>query len=276
MEAMSRDIHHYCSPSVFLSLMKNKELWLTSLTLSNDHAEGTWMLDHWLDTFNLNDPKQRLQRRGAYYAVTGVLNHNVALGTCFSEERDLLSQWRGYAQDGAGFSVTFERSGLESVARNFLGGAKLLLSKIAYGYQDNEEVINVVKQLSNAFSEDAAQYQEKGNGLGSMALKFTPEKHVCQRLAARQLFTIKNGAFKEEKEWRLFLFCPMSDLESIEFRESHNLLSPFVRFKIPESTILGVTLGPTNPTPESVVEAALKQNGINAWVRWSNASYRNR
>ena len=71
------------------------------------------MLDHWLEKFDRRDAKQRLMRTGAKAAVGVVLRYNVALGTCFSEERDLLSQWRGYANDGAGFSVTFDKEKLD-------------------------------------------------------------------------------------------------------------------------------------------------------------------
>lgn len=272
---MVRDVHHYCSPSVFLSLIKNKELWLTSLSQSNDLLEGTWMLRHWLEKFNSSDPKQRLRRRGAQLSVESILHHNVALGVCFSEESDLLSQWRGYAQDGSGFSVTFDKAKLQRFAADFDGGTPLALSKIAYGYKDLERTNDVVRLLHGAFGADADKYQEGKDGFGSMSLEFTPEKHRQQREAARSLFSVKNEAFAEEKEWRLFVFDSIDSIKSVEFRESRNVLSPFIRVRIPTDVVLGVTLGPTNRTPISMVEAALKVHNIDGWVARSNASYRN-
>lgn len=272
---MIDEVHHYCSPPVFLSLIRNKELWLTSLTLSNDHSEGTWMLNNWLEKFSHRIVKERLQRSGAKIAVEDVLRQNVALGTCFSEERDLLSQWRGYAQDGAGFSVSFDKQKLEQFARDFEGVSLLNFKKISYGNQDWEEVNDVIKALHGAFGEDAAKYEE-GNGIGTMSLSFTPEKHQRQKEIAGDLFAIKNGAFKEEKEWRLFLFDSIDNIKNIEFRESRGLLSPFVRIKVPPDSIVGVTVGPTNPTPVSMVEAMLKKNEVEGPVSRSHASYRTR
>ncbi|MEM9360696.1 MAG: DUF2971 domain-containing protein, partial [Pseudomonadota bacterium] len=215
-------VHHYCSASVFLSLVKNKELWLTSLAQSNDNQEGTWMLSYWLDLFNRHrgDPKKLLEGKGAKFVVENILRHNVALGTCFSEDRDLLSQWRGYAGDGTGFSVTFDKEGLAALAADFEGKTALSLSKISYGLKDLQKVNSVVKDLYEAFGSDAKRYEEGQDGIGSISLDFTPEKTKKQRAAARKLFTIKNAAFAEEKEWRLFVFDSIRDINNVEFRES--------------------------------------------------------
>lgn len=233
------------------------------------------MLRHWLDKFDSRDTKKRLKRKGAMLVVEGVLRHNVALGTCFSEERDLLSQWRGYAQDGAGFSVTFDTEKLQRAAESYKNVSPLTLSKVYYGSRDIVETNDIVKKLYDAFSSDAEQYDEGQDGIGRMSLNLTPEKHQLQKEAARSLFTVKNGAFKEEKEWRLFFYDSISEIRNVEFRESRNILSPFVRLKLSAATIRGVTLGPTNPTSRQMVEAALETYQISAWVRSSNASYRN-
>lgn len=109
-----------------------------------------------------------------------------------------------------------------------------------------------------------------------MSLSLTPEKTQRQKNAASDLFTVKNGAFKEELEWRLFLFGSRYEMKNIEFRESANLISPFIRLPIPADIIVGVTLGPTNPTPMDLIETLLEKNGLESWVKRSRASYRNR
>lgn len=272
---MTDEIHHYCSPFVFLSLIKNKELWLTSLTQSNDHLEGTWLLRHWLECFDHRVPKERLRKKGAQLAVEGVIRQNVILGMCFSEDRDLLSQWRGYAQDGAGFSVTFSREKLLKMANNLDYSSPLTLSKISYGNQDRPEINDAAQTLYDAFTSDADLYDEGQDGVGGMSLRFTPEKRLMQKDAVRKLFTVKNGAFKEEREWRFLLFDSINEIPNVEFKENRHVISPFVRLNLLEDALLGVTLGPTNRTPISMVEAALKTYGIEGWVRRSNASYRN-
>jgi hypothetical protein len=268
-------VYHYCSPSVFLSLIKHKQLWLTSLSQSNDHLEGTWMLRHWLNLFmHSKDAKKRLERRGAQIAVETVLSHNVAIGTCFSEDGDLLSQWRGYAVDGTGFSVGFDKEGLEKIASLPERSPYLSMAKVSYGYQDIKQVNDVVRILHAAFGDDAKKYQEGSNGIGSMSLEFTPEKHEAQKAAARSLFKVKNGAFAEEKEWRLFTFESVKKVEGVEFRESRGILSPFIKIDIPVDLIRCVWLGPTNKTSQPIIEEALKVSDIDCPVYTSHASYR--
>ena len=154
----------------------------------------------------------------------------------------------------------------------------LSFSKIDYGYQDTIQNNYVVKELANAFMEDAKKYTE-GNGLGSLSIDFGPngEKHSIFMDAAKLLFTVKNGAFKEEKEWRLFAFENLNNIKGIQYRVSREALSPYLPLSIPVEAIVGITLGPTNTTPEHVVKAAIVQNGLDrVWVRTSNASYRNK
>lgn len=274
----TEELTYYCSERVFLSFLKSKELWLTSLSQSNDSVEGRWMRDYWLDLF-LRDRSQnkRIERRGAAICMDSASDNRLALGVCFSEERDLLSQWRGYAADGAGYSITFYREALERVAKDN-PESKLDLTKIAYGDQDWDEINAIVRVLHDAFGEDAKLYNES-NGTGTLALNFGPngEKHAKYEKAARSLFTAKNGAFREEKEWRLFTYGNLSSIGGVKLRGTGKAISPYIPITIPTEAVSQVTLGPTNQTPRHVLEFALKHNGLSkVSIRASQASYQAR
>lgn len=271
---MTEELTYYCNENVFLSFLENKQLWLTSLSQSNDAAEGHWMRNYWLDLFR---QEQRLQRRGAALCMDAASHNSLALGVCFSEERDLLSQWRGYTADGAGFSITFFKEALEAVAKKY-AASKLQLTKIAYGCQDIEEINSIVRMLHDAFGEDARLYNEF-NGTGSIALDFGPngEKHAKYENAAKSLFTVKNGAFSEEKEWRLFTYGNLSSISGVKLRGTGNAISPYIPITIPAEAVSQVTLGPTNRTPRHVLEFALKHNGLSSVsIKTSKASYQAR
>lgn len=275
---MSEELTYYCSERVFLSFLESKQLWLTSLSQSNDSAEGRWMRDYWLSLFRsgVSEGKE-LERRGAALCMDIASRDCMALGVCFSEEQDLLSQWRGYAADGAGFAITFFREGLEHVAREH-PESKLKLTKIAYGNQDWDEINTIVRVLADAFGQDAKLYRE-ASGTGSLALDFGPngEKHAKYEQAARSLFTVKNGAFREEKEWRLFTFGNLSSIGGVKLRGTGKALSPYIPITIPQDAVSHVTLGPTNQTPQHVLEFALKHNGLSrVSVSTSTASYQAR
>lgn len=271
---MTEELTYYCSEHVFLSFLESKQLWLTSLSQSNDSAEGRWMRDYWLDLYSR---EKRLERKGAALCMDTASHDCFALGVCFSEERDLLSQWRGYAADGAGFSITFNREALEVVAKDH-PASKLQMTKIAYGCQDRDEINAIVRVLHDAFGEDARHYSES-NDFGSMSLDFGPngEKHTKYENAAKSLFTVKNGAFREEKEWRLFTYGNLSSIGGVKLRGTGKAVSPYVPITIPEAAVSQVTLGPTNQTPRHVLEFALKHNGLSkVSIRVSNASYQAR
>ncbi len=164
---------------------------------------------------------------------------------------------------------------MENTVRENAHALSVRFSKIAYGYQDIGRVTEVVKALHLAFSEDAAKFQLHPDGGGSFSLDLTPEKTSRQENAAADLFTVKNGAFCEEREWRILAFNSPDRLgDALKFRVSQSQVSPYVCMPFPPDAIVGVTLGPTNPNSREMVEAALRRYKIRASVAKSSASYR--
>lgn len=275
---MTEELTYYCGEHVFLSFLEAKQLWLTSLTQSNDAAEGRWMRNHWLDQFfGYVSAKKRLLGRGASLCMDMASRDRMALGVCFSEERDLLSQWRGYASDGAGFSITFSKDALETVAKNH-SASRVELAKIAYGGQDNAELDAIMRLLDDAFVNDAHRYSEL-EGIGSLILSsgMNDDRDEKYERAARSLFTVKNGAFREEKEWRLFTYGTLASFGGVKLRGTGRAISPYIAIDIPADSVTQVTLGPRNQTPEHVVKFALRSNGFSeVSVRTSTASYQAR
>ena len=49
---------------------------------------------------------------------------------CFSESRDQLSQWRGYAQDGNGMAIGFDKGILEKL--NQISEFHIAFGKVIY------------------------------------------------------------------------------------------------------------------------------------------------
>lgn len=234
------------------------------------------MRKRWLDRFiqAKNTPEQRQLRRGADRCIDMACLNRMALGVCFSEERDLLSQWRGYAEDGRGYAITFHRERLEEVAKENSSNG-LELTKIAYGGKDIDEINSIARTLGETFMADAERY-EAANGVGYISVDWDAARIPYEK-AARSLFTVKNGAFHEEKEWRLFTYGTLSSFEGVKLRGTGNALSPYLPVAIPTDSVARVTLGPVNKTPEHVLEFALESNGFNdVYVSQSRASYQTR
>ena len=234
------------------------------------------MRNEWLGQFpSTKDGDAR--RRGANLCLSIALREKDALGVCFSENSDLLSQWRGYADDGSGFSITFDRAELAKFAEGHTGN-KIGLSKVTYGRIEFEGFNDVIRKLHETFSDDSRKYAE-ANGYGSLKLDFGKhgEKHQKYAEAARALFTVKNPAFSEEQEWRLFSFGSLDSMNGVKIRSTGKSLSPYIPITIPKKAVLRVTVGPTNHTREYILKHALEVNGFDSVrVTTSKATYLNK
>ena len=133
-------LSHYCSNEAFLSILRTRELWLSDFSLSNDHLEGKWLRKLLTERWS----KQNLypleyERLTAH--VDAVIDTFVAGGFCLSEEDDLLSQWRGYADNGAGVSIGFEGSYLEKISGEEDQPSLVELRQVVYGAKAQERIL---------------------------------------------------------------------------------------------------------------------------------------
>ena len=112
-------IYHYCSMDTFNIIMKNKTLRLSDITKSNDSQEKLLIYNHLkkamtnaFKSLHLTIKPEDSDGVGSYLSTAkkdlDEVVHQKSLVICFSKAEDLLSQWRGYANDGRGFSIGFD------------------------------------------------------------------------------------------------------------------------------------------------------------------------
>ena len=111
------------------SILKNRSLRLTNILKSNDSMEISWICRYYDAEFkrayeNASDlfrSKISSERLMGYVKLftDEFFNENHAdfryYVTCFSYQNDLLSQWRGYADDGRGAAIGFDLDVLKEV-----------------------------------------------------------------------------------------------------------------------------------------------------------------
>lgn len=128
--------------------------------------------------------------------------------TCFSEEPDILSQWRGYADDGKGCCLGFSTSAIQKYCEGSNG--VLRLEKVNYVTQ--AEVNNLVQQFANGILKalrdlrewivaEMTHDDEVEDTDGLLGYNFCC---MIEKLLVHSLI-FKGDGFAEEKEWRLFL-----------------------------------------------------------------------
>src|SRR3954470_1096166 len=133
-------LYHYCSTSTFQAIVQSRALRLSSLSLSNDSMEGK-IVARVVEKFAERNELSLETIRNLRNLLEEFNNEVDALGFCLSEKDDLLSQWRGYADDGNGVAIGFSSSYLNLLSKeNEMPSTtvKFKLEKILYEPSEHE------------------------------------------------------------------------------------------------------------------------------------------
>lgn len=179
--ARLESIYHYCSVDTFMAIIQNKTLRLSDLNKTNDYMEKRWA-----NKFIVSVLQEKLEECGVnmkleedywydeqsnnhlqYYKkeVERVLyDESPVLITCFSEEKDILSQWRAYGKDGTGVAIGFNYKII-----NLINDKKdVLVEKVIYKENKQKEKLgqlieSVIIYIKNMFEEDKARISNDFN-----------------------------------------------------------------------------------------------------------------
>ena len=183
---MSKIIYHYCSADTFGKILDSKAMFLTSTAVMNDTMEVLWFKQIF---YNEIKKYNTAKYSSLYNFVLNniVLNINHCYICCFSEEGDLLSQWRAYADDGRGFSIGFSIEDMEIEKKipyyNVFNKETIGIYNVIYDIEEQKRTIN--EQLELIFNKSS--------------------RDIISGIAYLSLYAkvFKNPFFREEKEWRI-------------------------------------------------------------------------
>lgn len=284
-------LYHYCSSDSFEKIVSNKTIRLSSLLLSNDYKEGNAVIEL-IEVLLGSSEYSEEDKKVISEWLCFFRDHFHGIGFCLSEHGDLLSQWRGYANDGAGFSIGFSKEILKNITDSLktIGGRSVSLREINYDKIGHFPIIApIIKNLKKICTDP--KYKTTLAGL----LALLPEDDLLEMQKKNddrkgddlleallpisdELYTLKNYAFREEKEWRLLSRIDGSNFYKIECQVKENKLVPYDEIDIKNYTsriINKITVGPKNQTPHSVIKNWLKEKGYgDVEVLNSTASYR--
>lgn len=267
-------LYYYCSANSFMSIVKNKTLRFCDLYHMNDLSElkhGKIIYDQIIENSKefSDDIKTKIDIILKEFIIRSVL-----LSMSFSREKDLLSQWRGYADDAKGFCIGFKAKDFTNLPIHML--------KVEYDFKKQFAlIIDSMKKIESHIK----------NGIDKDNLHL-----ICE---LQEIFSMmKNESFKEECECRLIypiyvdvdgdgkLFDVSKDNEEyhkyvhdIEFRLVGNTPTPYVDMDFTLGNrfmpLKEVIIGPKNRSMKSDIELFLRTNGIyGAIISESLSSYR--
>ena len=317
---MDKLVYHYCDNCKMANILSGKTLRMSDITKSNDYEEVKMFFPGILDA--IEDEYRKDEFPLQYMGITNrdalgklldweydILRYEFDRGgvtnfvVCFCEDGDVLSQWRGYADNGKGCSLGFSVKELEEYCNTYKG--ILRFERVDY---------KTVKEINEAIVEEALQVLNELRGLRNWIVEKLPSLNgekidkMCQYYFHQMISNVlmsslkyKNETFKEEQEWRLFFSQQIykyakwiySDEEietivyddmlkviknRIEFNVTSDDLIPFYPINFTEispNPIKQVIVGPQNKIMEkdfSLYVASNKLNDID--FRYSRISYR--
>lgn len=210
---MNDIIYHYTSVDSFLKIITGRTIWVSSVTEMNDSFESTWYEQYAkspeskkvVDTIN----DRRLNKQ---FHVC-----------CFSKYSDLLSQWRGYGDSGAGVAIGFNKRKLEDRCAGLNSGTI------------HAEIFDVIynKREQNRFFKNVCNSIEKQINFNN--LRALP-------------FILKSPSFLEEGEVRLFMqVSARTYTESglkIKYRVVNGNIITYTEFPFDMTDIEDIIVGP--------------------------------
>ncbi|OOF25717.1 DUF2971 domain-containing protein [Salinivibrio sp. IB872] len=272
---MNELIYHYTSADTFLSIVKGKSLWATDASKLNDPNEytlGISILKEAITDYNKNDFMSSIKDKGLrrFESVvedflgrsTDTLQSSLSEGPLsnsficsFSNDGgDSLSQWRSYADDGAGFAIGINRDTLINIKD----------SKIFdVSYSKKELVKNVYSSLRLMVLNMNSGYSIK-YPLDDVKWRSSRELEILA-------YSFKDVFYQSEKEVRLVNFSKPSEMS---YRITNYGIAPYIEIDITDS-IHEVVLGPKCKNSETEIKSLLENLGLaEVHVRRSAGDYR--
>jgi hypothetical protein len=232
--APGRVLYHYTGAAGLVGILEARCLFASDVWFLNDAAEVRYAQTRMLERVRKHlGPEQPWLEEllDVSEARPGWLDD--VFVTSFCEERDLLSQWRGYA--AGGFAVGFAVDGLAPL--DGAPGAPRLV-RVDYGAESGR------RRLRGLFEQLAAggPYSQE------------ERERLARKVLLPEMARVKEPSFSEEKEWRLLVVEERP--ERILFRVGATAVVPYVEVALPEpSPVCEVVIGPS-------VDQQLRRRGV--------------
>jgi hypothetical protein len=253
-------LHHYTDAYGLHGIISNHELWATAAQFSNDLSEIDYAVkvalnvvdEIWGKKKNLSQWEELLLQHVQRIFGTPLHTFGQPFITCFCENGDLLSQWRGYGKD-CGFALAFEpivRD--ESCKLDCIGGTRTVVRKINYEPAAQRKTLRKSLEkfitLVNGFKDSPES--EKGH-LAHLELSILLILDLTDWACA-----VKHNAFAAEQEWRIITYPKSAAMgikpekyDGVFVTPSSKFLRPYMKLKDPSKGRLPLVEIRCGPSP---------------------------
>ena len=253
-------LYHYTTMDTVWKILESGSMLARNIRFSNDSKEyllGGETISKYVNQDSVNSNQEKIEQ----YILSNIQNYYMI---CFCEKGDLLSQWRGYANDGVSLGMDFldeEVGCTHSEMFTVLNNKESRLDKSdAYGLSENEDV-HFLQMPYQVF------YIEKEKAKLEDAIMSFQDADSKTNLLFDLIPFIKDAGFNEEKEYRILFDA--SDMGGTQ-AENRVLLSHKVWYiekegrKIPN---IAVELGNAKKKSEKVQQILFGKNVFDMALR---------
>lgn len=268
-------VYYYCNLSTAVSVLKNKELWMTSIRNLNDSNESIAVYKLFfklLEDFDLKNNKltallEYAKTPGAIQMYTTPLGAYPEYITCFSKNPDSVSQWIAYADNGQGVAIGFDETELESIAKE--SG----LNYQSITYVSEEDIRNLIP---NAYGYLVENISDNNLEMMDKAMDIIMESFpdgVCY----------KTTHYESEHEKRIIYNYPTViknlpdgwEIKEIGVYAKSNLFNTYIPLGFPMSAVKAIITGPKYEKNYFEVELAMEALGyLDVAILESTSGYR--
>jgi hypothetical protein len=247
-------LFHYTDAAGLLGIIQDSEIWATHVGFLNDTTEleaGERVVDEVADELQgegHSDPLGRFFARFASHHIDLSLSKVAPVYvTSFSENGDLLSQWRAYGGGGSGFAIGLQQAHVMGTSNSNEQVAVTLL-RCQY---DRAAFRETVKQTLRTLAEECVRFGTSDS---------TPPNEIDRQVVQSMLIAVaklvpqfKHSGFEEEAEWRMVVWPPpKARLEPVAFRNQRGRLVPYIRVKLGSGFVGKVIVGPSQIDQEKI------------------------
>jgi hypothetical protein len=280
-------IWHYASGNALLGIIETGTLYATQVSCLNDSTEIRYAAKLVRDAFiNLgSNTEEEEEKRFLDRIIKATVEEPAAptnlpsawFVTCFSKEKDDLSQWRAYTGGENGYAIAF-------LAGGFLGRGSLV-ARVNYDEEQHKQVAENVANSTMLFFKEGLKARSTGEvntaTIDSWATEFLGE---WERFVGHLAPMVKDPAFRGENEYRIVHELQAQEIGQLLFKQKETLMSRHLPLIFPPPNwatrsqllpIAEVMVGPSRHKEISrvSVETLLRQKGYQVPVTVSKAPF---
>jgi hypothetical protein len=235
---------HYTSQAGLIEIIRSEKIWATNIKFLNDEHEFQHALklikekiktskkipqehrDHFTFKFFTTELESTLETLDSYRSES-------IFTLSFSEETDLLSQWRGYCPNNNGFCLIFDVERLFEQVKSEYDNIHL----VKCVYKDIDKNSQITDLLNKYWRKYLAKRNQKD------------KKTVLAEMAKEIMLLasyFKDTSFSEEKEQRIVVILDNAPDNDLKFRQGHFSIIPYIELPASRKNIKKICIGPTS------------------------------